>query len=284
MMQVANKASRLHPNRVLFCRPHPTKPGELNVGDFTELFFETENLGEEVLLCPGKLALTLERAFNSPPGGNISISKVVFTSLVMRACFASENVVDDRSSSSRKSVASKFPSIQSKVVSFLDTTSLTIRRKFYLAKNFFSNTWAPKYECDPSGIKLFFSSKITITQPRKIDRSYKFINLAPSIIYAFFIASRDGWIVFTDKKCSKNKRYRINNVAHPLYTDTVHRAQFSGDFLKPVFDQLLLCGPTYFGIAILCTNERIKVGIIISVNTVEYKCDILMYSQIPTIS
>ncbi|KAG5448767.1 hypothetical protein CSKR_200824, partial [Clonorchis sinensis] len=80
MMQVANKASRLHPNRVLFCRPHPTKPGELNVGDFTELFFETENLGEEVLLCPGKLALTLERAFNSPPGGNISISKVVFTS------------------------------------------------------------------------------------------------------------------------------------------------------------------------------------------------------------
>ncbi|TGZ55580.1 hypothetical protein CRM22_010352 [Opisthorchis felineus] len=79
MMQVANKANRLHANRVLFCRSHPINSGELNTGDFTELFFEAENLREEVLICPGKLALTLQRVFNSPPGGNISMSKVVFT-------------------------------------------------------------------------------------------------------------------------------------------------------------------------------------------------------------
>ncbi|OON14075.1 hypothetical protein X801_10137, partial [Opisthorchis viverrini] len=82
MMQVANKANRLHANRVLFCRSHPAKPGETSERNFAELFFETENLDEEMLICPGKLALTLQRVFNSPPGGNISMSKVAFTSVV----------------------------------------------------------------------------------------------------------------------------------------------------------------------------------------------------------
>ncbi|KER24328.1 hypothetical protein T265_07968 [Opisthorchis viverrini] len=112
MMQVANKANRLHANRVLFCRSHPAKPGETSERNFAELFFETENLDEEMLICPGKLALTLQRVFNSPPGGNISMSKVAFTSLIMKQYFASEYAIDDRSSASLKNVASVYPSTQ----------------------------------------------------------------------------------------------------------------------------------------------------------------------------